>query len=300
MALIKNVGLIGKGLFGSAVLPALLDAGFTVTVFSRHEKNKDSLPTGVAHAVVDYSSVDGMTKAFRGQDALVSTIGFDSILAQKPMIDAAVEAGVKRFIPADYTSFSTDPAAAQLPQHLALTAVQKQLRDYAEAGRLEYTIVATGVFLEFLIDYGFAVNWKERSAQLWGEKGDYPVSVTSLAAAARAVGEVLRNPAQTRNRAVYVNELVVTQAQILRLGEEVAPEGTEWTVTRFEDPNAEFEKRLQAVLQRPEMDTIMALVVATLFSGKFKAQFAELDNELLGVELLPEAALRARVAAALK
>ncbi|OAQ77080.1 NmrA-like family protein [Purpureocillium lilacinum] len=298
MALIKNVALIGKGLFGSVVLPALVDAGFNVTVFSRSEKNKDTLPAGVAHAKVDYESVDSMTEAFRGQDAIVSTIGFDSILAQKPMIDAAVAAGVKRFIPADYTSFSTDPTAAQLPQHLPLKAVQTHLQDYAHAGRLEYTIVATGVFLEFLIDYGFAVNLKEKSAQLWGE-GDHPVSATSLAAAARAVAAVLKNPEETKNRAVFVHELAVSQAKILALGKEIAPAGTEWTVAKFEDPNAEFENRLQAVLQKPEMSTIMALIVATLLSGQFKAQFGQLDNDLLGVRTLTEDDLKARVASAL-
>ncbi|KAJ6438846.1 3-hydroxybenzoate 6-hydroxylase [Purpureocillium lavendulum] len=298
MTSIKNVGLIGRGLFGSAVLPALIDAGFIVTVFSRSQQNKLSLPTDVNFVTVDYESVDNMAEAFRNQDAIVSTISFDSILAQKPMIDAAVQAGVKRFIPADYTSFSTDPAASALPQHLPLKAVQAHLHDYANKGRMEYSIVATGVFLEFLIDRGFAVNWHDKTAQLWGE-ANHPISTTSLAAAAKAVAAVLKNADQTANRAVYVNELVVTQGQILSLGKKVAPTSTEWAATNIKDPDAEFERRLQAVAQKPEMPSIMALVVGTLLSGKFRAQFDTLDNDLLGIKTLDETALEARIAAVL-
>ncbi|CAN9202302.1 unnamed protein product [Alternaria alternata] len=67
MSTVENVVLLGKGLLGSSVLPALVDAGFKVTLLGRSVNKKDGLPAGVKFAVVDYNSIDSLEAAFRGQ-----------------------------------------------------------------------------------------------------------------------------------------------------------------------------------------------------------------------------------------
>jgi hypothetical protein len=50
----------------------------------------------------DISSIDALTEAFKGQDAVVSAAVTEAGRAQKIIIDAAVAAHVKRFIPSEF------------------------------------------------------------------------------------------------------------------------------------------------------------------------------------------------------
>lgn len=56
--------------------------------------------------------------AFKGQDAVISTIATVSIPLQKRIIDAAVKAGVRRFVPSEFGSDTGNAKAmALLPQY---------------------------------------------------------------------------------------------------------------------------------------------------------------------------------------
>lgn len=91
----------GSGTLGRVAVRELADAGFAVTVFTR-EGSASTVPPGVALRVVDYASVESLTAALEGQDALVSVIGTVAVAGQRPLVDAAVAAGVRRFIPSEY------------------------------------------------------------------------------------------------------------------------------------------------------------------------------------------------------
>lgn len=80
---------------------ALVNAGFNVTVLSRSDSTS-SAPAGTKVHKVDYTSSASLDEAFKGQDAVVSTIATAAIGSQGPIIDAAVKAGVKRFIPSEF------------------------------------------------------------------------------------------------------------------------------------------------------------------------------------------------------
>jgi hypothetical protein len=51
---------------------------------------------------VDYTSFDSLKSAFDGQDAVVSVVATLAVPGQKTAVDAAVAAGVKRFIPSEF------------------------------------------------------------------------------------------------------------------------------------------------------------------------------------------------------
>lgn len=56
----------------------------------------------------DYT-YESLVKIFTGQDAVVSAVAAGPpIVAQKVMVDAACQAGVRRFIPSEYGSSSID------------------------------------------------------------------------------------------------------------------------------------------------------------------------------------------------
>lgn len=97
MAAYNKVAVAGAtGNLGPSVVQELVKAGFEVTTISKSGKT-DGLPSAVKTIKVDYSSQESLTSAFKGQDAVISLLPDHG--AQDGLIDAAIAAGVKRFIP---------------------------------------------------------------------------------------------------------------------------------------------------------------------------------------------------------
>ena len=86
---------------GPPVVKALLDANFTVTALTR-QSSKHTFPASVTAIPVDFTSLDSLTDALKGQDAVVSVLGTMSVGNQGPLVEAALAAGVKRFIPSEF------------------------------------------------------------------------------------------------------------------------------------------------------------------------------------------------------
>jgi hypothetical protein len=89
-----------SGNVGKPILKALLDAGqFELTVLSRKESNA-TFPTGAKVVKTDFSA-DSLADLFRGQDVVISAVTTQAVDEQIKFIDAALKAGVKRFITSD-------------------------------------------------------------------------------------------------------------------------------------------------------------------------------------------------------
>jgi len=88
------------------VLEALIGSGkFNITVVARHT-SKSELPANdnVRLVKVDFSSHQALVDTFRGNDALVLTLGDYLNLSKNTLIlaDAAIDAGVKRIILSEF------------------------------------------------------------------------------------------------------------------------------------------------------------------------------------------------------
>jgi nucleoside-diphosphate-sugar epimerase len=227
MSAIKTVALAGaSGNLGPAILNALLAAGtFEVTIITR-EGGTATFPPGVKVIPVDYTSIDSLTNAFRGQDAVVSTLGMLAMPTQTLMIDAAIAAGVKRFIPSEFGSNTYNPKSRALPVFHSKIVVQEYLEKKSKETSLTYTPIVTSGFFDWGLQMGFFVNFKERKATLY-DGGDRPFSVTRLSTIGAAVVGILTHPEETKNRPVYVHEAVITQNQLIKIAQEVAP-GEKW------------------------------------------------------------------------
>lgn len=265
-----------------------------MTLLSRSEKTGEDLPANVRRVAVDYNDKGSLVEVLKGQDAVVSTVSIEGILGQKLIIDAAIQAGVRRFIPSDFGSLSTDPAASHFPHHVNMVEIQNYLR--SKSDQIEYTIFSIGAFTEFLVGSGVAFDFEHKTAEVWRD-GTSRISTTSLNGAARAIVGALKNPGPTKNKNLHVHELVVTQSQLLSLAKKYSPQA-EWTITKVDDPAAEFD-RLEAVLKKePDIPNIIALVKASLLCGKYQGYYQQVDNDLVGLPLLSEKDLDARFAEA--
>lgn len=149
---IKNVIVIGAGgRLGPSILSAFdADPHFTVSILAR----QSSTSTFPSHLTVhrvgdDYPEAD-LLAAFKGQDAVISTVASAAVpVAQKAMIDAAIKAGVKRFVPSEFGSDTrNEKAAAILPQTFKGKLETVQYLKGKEKEGLTWTAFVTGPFFE--------------------------------------------------------------------------------------------------------------------------------------------------------
>lgn len=255
---------------------------------------KDGLPAGVKFAVVDYNSIDSLEAAFRGQDAIVSTVGMEAIPSQKSVMDAAIKAGVKRVIPSDFGALTTDPNASHFPHHRGMIDIQNYLHAKADAGLIEYTILSVGAFTEFL-GSNLLMDWQYKHAEIWGG-GRVLVSTTSLAATGKAVASALKDLEATKNRNVFVHEYAVSQEQYLDMAKKYAKPDTKWSVVKIEDAETELERRACVLSEQGDMASIFSFIKGTLLSGKYNSHYKHTDNSIVGLAELSEAEFEAKVA----
>ncbi|KAH8658341.1 NmrA-like family protein [Xylariales sp. PMI_506] len=225
---IKKVALCGaSGLIGSIVLSALLEAKlYEVTVLSRSSSDA-TFPEGVRVVKVSYSDSTGLVEALRGQDAVISTVGATGFSDQKTIIDAAIEAGVMRFIPSELSSNTRSDAVRQLvPVFEAKQTILDYLKEKQSSG-LTWTALATGPLLDWGLSSGFlGFDLTKKTATIW-DAGDKHFSATNEKDLGNAVVSVLQHPVKTTNQYLYVASIETTQNAILAALENHS--GVKWT-----------------------------------------------------------------------
>ncbi|RFU79425.1 hypothetical protein TARUN_2814 [Trichoderma arundinaceum] len=210
------------GNLGQHILKELLQENFNVTVFTR-SKGNISYKNNVKVTEADFTSVDSLTTAFQSQDAVISTVGRAGIEGQKQLIDAAVAAGVQRFIPSDFGVCTTSPKVLELPFYSTLATVRQYLVDKEAISPLSYTILASGAFLEYFLMSPNVIDFKNQ-AVAFIDGGNNRVSTTTMPGIGKAVAGIFNNPDKTKNGVVFVAEAILTQRQVLDFAKEIKPE----------------------------------------------------------------------------
>lgn len=92
---------------------------------------------------------DELLAAFSGQDAVVLTISPEDIGQIKSLIDAAIKAGVKRFIPSEFGSDTSDSAVVdKVPIFGGKQEIAKYLQSKEPSG-LTWTAIINGAFFDW-------------------------------------------------------------------------------------------------------------------------------------------------------
>lgn len=151
------LSLQASGSVGSIILNGLIaDPQFAVTVLSRSE-SKATFPGNVVVHRSDFSAND-LEAAFQGQDAVISAVGASAFNEQKKLVDAAVRAGVKRFIPSEFSVSSQNETVVQL---LPLFGQKKELIEYLQTKELDglsWTGIATSGLFDWVWDRLHAIS----------------------------------------------------------------------------------------------------------------------------------------------
>ncbi|KAI1636145.1 NAD(P)-binding protein [Biscogniauxia mediterranea] len=275
------------GRVGPEVIKALLAGGFQVTVFTRGTSS-EALPSTVAIKTVDYNSLESLTDALRGHDAVVSLLLPTAVeTSQKVLLNAAIKAGVKRFLPSEYGADSQNEKNSQLPYFVPKRSFVQVLKEEAAAGNVEYTLVSTGPFLDMYIDHGVFMDLKDKSTTLY-DGGNRLFSTTTVATLGKAIARVLQHPEETKNRVVYVQDTAITQRRIVEMGKKaVGPDGWKEEVVPVSKLLEEVEEEQKK--STPNHDKLMVnCIKASVFGEGYGSHFQNLDNELLGIKGLTE------------
>jgi uncharacterized protein YbjT (DUF2867 family) len=134
---------------GVPVLNAFLkESSFNTTVLSR-EGSSSTFPSSVKVIRANYDSIDNLKEAFRGQDVVISLVAGHALGDQNKFIDAAITAGVKRFIPSEFGSNTTDSRTrAIVPVFAAKLGTVDYLK--SKEGEISWTSFITGPFFDFV------------------------------------------------------------------------------------------------------------------------------------------------------
>ncbi|KAH8817656.1 hypothetical protein DL96DRAFT_1534618 [Flagelloscypha sp. PMI_526] len=230
MSAITNVTIVGgSGNLGPSLIDALLAAKlFKVSVYVR-EESKVIFPSGVKVIKGNYTQ-SSLEEAFKGQDAVVSTVGVGGFAIQKTIVDAAVANGVKRFFPSDFGVHRTEKTFAFLP----ITKVKEDLADYlvSREGEISWTAILTSVFFDWALKLGIlGFDLANHKVQLM-DGGVTKFHATNLSTITGAVIAILSNPElyeKTKNQNVSIPNHETTQREILAVFESIT--GEKWEVT---------------------------------------------------------------------
>ncbi|KAI0878755.1 hypothetical protein GGS24DRAFT_486956 [Hypoxylon argillaceum] len=299
MSALTNIVLAGAtGNVGSAIIEQLLKTGFHVTVLTR-QSSSHKFPESVEVKMVDYDSIDSLTAALQGQDAVVSALGLGALEKQFRLIEAAVKANVKRFIPSEFGPDTTNPKTSALVVSAGKVAVQKALVEEVANGRISYTYIFTGPLLDWCLKAGLILDINKKRVLLY-DGGERRFSTTTLESVAKAVVGVLRNPEATKNRGVYVQDVAPTLKELKAVAEKVT--GTAWKGFEVSIEKAVLAPAI-AELEKENPDPrkfIIPQAVASIWGEGYGCHFKDLDNELLGLDEFTEAQVEAVLAATVK
>ena len=284
---IKTVLLIGAGgSLGPYILSSLQES-FTVTVLTR-QSSKSVFPPGLKVITVpDSYPVPDLVSAFTGQDAVVSAITTMSSSVQKRFVDAAAQAGVKRYMPAEFGSDTRDGKLSELVP--AIYGEKVEQMKYLEAacegsgGRMSWTAIATSAFFDwmFTVTRGtFAhIDLAARKAEVLDD-GEKRFSVTNMAQIAIAVRRALEKGEETRNRFLLIQSFVTTQNEIVKALEKVTE--AKWEVEKIDSKNYMEEQIAKA--QKGDHDAMYSVIWGICVTKSDWRQDKKFANELLGLE----------------
>ncbi|BFZ59644.1 hypothetical protein YB2330_000658 [Saitoella coloradoensis] len=221
----SNVAVIGGlGNLGKEIALASIERGHSVRVLTRSATVSDAAAVealkkaGAEIVKVDYDTEESILKAFNGIDTVVTLAPAftpDAIDGQKRLIQLAIKAGVKRWVP---NEFGTAPTSSltQSPIFGLRTSLRQYLIEHQSL--ISHTFFYCGYFTEYITHRsGFGINLDAKTADLEGE-GTAPVSWTSRKDVGKFVASALGRD-ESKNAEVRICGDVKSLGEVVKLFE---------------------------------------------------------------------------------
>ncbi|KAI1181077.1 NmrA-like family protein [Nemania sp. FL0916] len=283
MAKFTNILLIGAtGSIGSLILSTFQkDAIFNLTILQR-ASSKSRLPSNLkVITVADTFPLEDLTAAFKGQDVVINCMTVLSVSAQFRIVDAAIAARVRRFVPSEYGLNNARPEAQALNAVFANKGkLQAYLREQAAVGRIEWMSISNGMWLKWAIAHEFlGVHVSERRFMRWDD-GLGLFSCTTEENTAAALLQALKIPEETRNRNIFLSDFAITQTQLLESLERV--QGLKYEVQTIDSQKLIEEK--QEAFRLGDEDAAFPLIETGFVTGRYGGHL-EMEGTIMNKKL---------------
>ncbi|KAK6210018.1 NmrA-like family protein [Colletotrichum tabaci] len=283
MSAIKKVTVVGgSGNLGPSIIRGLLAGLFEVTALSRKESSA-TFPSEVTVKKVDINSLEEVTAVLRGQDAVVSIVGTAGFASQKTLADAALAAGVKRFIPSEFGINTREARGTKIG---GILTPKIQTVDYlTELSEKNSSFTWTGIAVGPFFDWDFSggllgFDVKNKTVNIF-DSGNEPVSPSTLGFIGESVAGVLKNLEATANKYIQVASFTTTQRELLKVVEEQT--GSTFTVNNVK--TSDLEKTADEKLAKGDYSAFIQLLQQHLFGdGNGNATKDNAAVKLLGLQ----------------
>lgn len=230
---IHNVLIAGAtGSVGAPITTALLaEPTFKVTILSRKTSSAKFPPHVPVIKVSDDYTFSELTAAFKDQDAVISALSTTPVtqgegtsgLAYR-LIDAALAAGVKRFIPSEFGANNLDPRPRDLVPvydrkgamlEYLIAACSSPVNKYG----MTWTSVSCGSWLDWALDPKASGNFlgidvAKQTARVY-DSGRSRFAVTTSHNTGLAVVKALLNADPTANKQVFLSDFTTSSLSVI-------------------------------------------------------------------------------------
>ncbi|KAF9732614.1 hypothetical protein PMIN06_009511 [Paraphaeosphaeria minitans] len=294
---IRNVAWYGTGQLGSQILKYLASAQkFTITVLVRRDPTSYSnLPENITLKQIDLADHSSLVNALSGNDAMVVFTSMapynDMDGIQLKLINAAMEAGVKLFVPSEWgpdtaggngaTSYRIGPDT--LPP-TPIIGMKRVVHNYLLArsgeGKINFATLHAG---NMLLNAGaFAtIDVRKRTAIL-PDGGRHPFSITSKETLGTALINLLSMYPKIKNTFLYICDGEATMNEVVLALQEASTSKEQWEISSYSIK----EKKEEADANLKEGKMSLADFIGVLgvpFTGGLTV-WKNPDNSRLGLE----------------
>ena len=204
----------GTGHLGGLIINHLIKQKARVRALVRstsgHNKSHELEAKGVEVMKVDFSNHAELVEVCKGAQCIVSAVsGLEDVIIglQTNLLRAAIEAGVPRFIPSDYSiDFTKLPEGSN--RNLDL---RRQFMHIIDNSSIQATSVLNGMFTNLLAKEAPVVNFKGKKIMYWGDE-DQLLDFTTIDNTAEYTAHAAMDP--TTPRFLYIAGSVMSMRQI--------------------------------------------------------------------------------------
>lgn len=278
----RTIAIAGaSGFIGRKVLNHLLTIPkvSTITVI-RQSKAPHDFPKSPLISIAPISSYEdtaSLAAALQGHDILISTIsGAAAGIVDPLLLSAAIAAGVRRFIPSEYTVDVMHPNAIEVAGSNVLAARIANARDIqvlAEQGEIEFTTLVTGAFLDWWFEMpNSVVNRKDRKVMVL-DGGNKKLTGATTEFVAKCIEPIIIMPEQlTRNRRMRIAEVGYSSNDMLSAFGEVT--GEKWTAIH-QSTDELVGQAVETAERGDARGQYLGYILKLNFDGKGAASFEE-------------------------
>ncbi|KAK0718547.1 hypothetical protein B0T26DRAFT_778788 [Lasiosphaeria miniovina] len=238
----------GSGPVAREIIDVLVSRGegkHEVVVLSRKAPADGEALEGTTWVTVDYEDKSSLVKALQGVDTVLSFIAVhldpDSSIAKR-IIDAAVDAGVKRFAPSEWSAYVDSTTSLSkidlLPWYAGKGVIRQYLADLNKDKKanfppspfvIEYTLFQVGAFADYLATPYQTAKYVEPNMTWWDmEKGrilaiDPPKETVTLTTV-KDIANVVALAIEYKGEWPVIGGIhgtTVTSAEVIALGEKL-------------------------------------------------------------------------------